>query len=87
MIACAAALAMLDAIENDKLLARAGVMGERIRTSLGALAKKVDRIGEVRGLGAMVAIELFKDASRAGAAVSPGRTGKWQARWQRAGTS
>ncbi len=62
-VACAAALAVLDVFEQEKLLVRASAMGERIRKSLGALAKKVDRIGEVRGLGAMVAMELFKDAS------------------------
>jgi 4-aminobutyrate aminotransferase/(S)-3-amino-2-methylpropionate transaminase len=62
-VACAAALAVLDAFEKEKLLERATAIGERIQASLTALAKKVDRIGEVRGLGAMVAMELFKDPS------------------------
>jgi 4-aminobutyrate aminotransferase/(S)-3-amino-2-methylpropionate transaminase len=62
-IACAAANAVLDVIEEEGLLARAESMGQRIRGRLEALQRRNDMpfVGEVRGLGAMVAMELVKD--------------------------
>ena len=60
-VACAAALAVLDVFEEEGLLERSAVIGERIQARLASLAGRVGRIGEVRGLGAMVAMELFKD--------------------------
>ena len=57
---CAAALAVLDVFEKDKLLERSRAVGERLTAGLQALAAKHTSIGDVRGLGAMVAIELFK---------------------------
>jgi 4-aminobutyrate aminotransferase/(S)-3-amino-2-methylpropionate transaminase len=59
-LACAAALAVLDAFEEERLLERALRLGERIKSRLQSLAGRFPAIGEVRGLGAMVAIELFK---------------------------
>jgi 4-aminobutyrate aminotransferase/(S)-3-amino-2-methylpropionate transaminase len=63
-IACAAALAVLDVIEEEGLLERSLHMGEHLKRRLGDLAGKVSCIGDVRGLGAMVAMELFKDEER-----------------------
>ncbi|MBB1073574.1 4-aminobutyrate--2-oxoglutarate transaminase [Rhodoferax sp. 4810] len=60
-VACAAALAVLDVFEKDQLLQRSQAMGTRLMTRLQALAAKDKRISEVRGLGAMVAIELCKN--------------------------
>ena len=60
-LGCAAALAVLDVFEQQDLLARSRTVGERLRTGLQALAAKHRAIGDVRGLGAMLAIELFKD--------------------------
>ncbi len=60
-LACAAALAVLEVFEEENLLARSNAMGERLKAGLNALAKDFKSIGDVRGLGAMVAIELFKD--------------------------
>jgi 4-aminobutyrate aminotransferase/(S)-3-amino-2-methylpropionate transaminase len=62
-IACAAANAVLDVIEEEGLLRRALEMGERITGRLEAMQKRNDMpfIGEVRGLGAMVGMELVKD--------------------------
>jgi 4-aminobutyrate aminotransferase/(S)-3-amino-2-methylpropionate transaminase len=62
-IACAAANAVLDVIEEERLLDRAEELGERIRARLEAMQRRNDMpfIGEVRGLGAMVAMELVKD--------------------------
>jgi 4-aminobutyrate aminotransferase/(S)-3-amino-2-methylpropionate transaminase len=62
-LACAAANAVLDVIEEEKLLARADELGQRITDRLTAMQKRNDMpfIGDVRGLGAMVAMELVKD--------------------------
>jgi len=60
-IGCAAALAVLDVIEEEHLVERAQVIGELITRRLTALAGRFPQIGEVRGLGAMVAMELVKD--------------------------
>jgi 4-aminobutyrate aminotransferase len=61
-ISIAAAHAVLDAIEKEDLCARAQRVGNRMRAHLDSLAKEVPNIGDVRGLGAMVAFELVKDA-------------------------
>src|SRR5271170_3745574 len=60
-ISIAAAHAVLDVIEAEGLCHRATAVGEKMRTRLQALAKELPCIGDVRGLGAMVAFELVKD--------------------------
>ncbi len=60
-VALAAALAVLDVFEEEELVARAGVVGERIRARMLGWQQKWPRIGDVRGLGAMLAIELVRD--------------------------
>jgi 4-aminobutyrate aminotransferase/(S)-3-amino-2-methylpropionate transaminase len=60
-LACASALAVLDVFENEGLVARAAAIGDRIRRGLLGLQARVPRIGDVRGLGAMLAIELVID--------------------------
>jgi 4-aminobutyrate aminotransferase/(S)-3-amino-2-methylpropionate transaminase len=57
-IACAAALAVIQMIEDEKLVERAAHVGRILFESLNALQKKYPIIGEVRGRGAMVAMEL-----------------------------
>jgi 4-aminobutyrate aminotransferase / (S)-3-amino-2-methylpropionate transaminase / 5-aminovalerate transaminase len=57
-LSCAAALASIETIESDGLLARAAAIGEVMTTRLGALAASHPAIGEVRGRGAMIAVEL-----------------------------
>jgi len=57
-IACAAALAVIQMIEEEKLVERAAHVGGILFESLNALQKKYPIIGEVRGRGAMVAMEL-----------------------------
>ena len=59
-MACAAALAVLEVFEKDKLLERSRNLGEHLMRRLQAMAAKDPRISEVRGLGAMVAVELCK---------------------------
>ncbi|MBA4215669.1 MAG: 4-aminobutyrate--2-oxoglutarate transaminase, partial [Polaromonas sp.] len=60
-MACAAALAVLDEFEKHDLLKRSRDVGARITASLQTLAKKHKCIADVRGLGAMVAMELCKN--------------------------
>ncbi|MFI5210323.1 MAG: 4-aminobutyrate--2-oxoglutarate transaminase [Gemmatimonadales bacterium] len=60
-LACAAALAVLDIMEREGLPERAARLGERITARFRSWEAKFDCIGDVRGLGAMVAIELVKD--------------------------
>jgi 4-aminobutyrate aminotransferase len=60
-ISIAAALAVLDVVESEDLCARATRVGQKMRSRLEALAKEMPLIGDVRGLGAMVALELVKD--------------------------
>ena len=60
-IACAAALAVLDVFEKENLLKRSRTLGAHMMDKLKGMATKDKRICDVRGLGAMVAIELCKD--------------------------
>jgi 4-aminobutyrate aminotransferase/(S)-3-amino-2-methylpropionate transaminase len=63
-LACAAALAVLDVIEEEGLLERSLHLGEHLQGRLREMAGRFTCIGDVRGLGAMVAMEFFKDAER-----------------------
>ena len=60
-ISIAAAHAVLDVVEAEGLCQRAVSVGDKMRTRLQALAKELPCIGDIRGLGAMVAFELVKD--------------------------
>ncbi|HEY1529331.1 MAG TPA: 4-aminobutyrate--2-oxoglutarate transaminase [Galbitalea sp.] len=57
-VSCAAAIAVFDEIDSQGLLGRATIIGELLRAELLELQKKYDIIGDVRGIGAMQAIEL-----------------------------
>ncbi len=57
-VACAAALATIDLIEQEGLVARAAALGDVLRARLDALAVDDPGIGDVRGRGLMQAIEL-----------------------------
>jgi 4-aminobutyrate aminotransferase len=59
----AAAHAVLDIIENEQLIERANTLGSRLRARLEALRPSFPTIAEVRGPGAMVAIELMHDGT------------------------
>lgn len=63
-VSCAAALATLEVIEQENLLARANVIGEAIRDRLGSLKNEFEQIGDVRGLGAMNAVEFVSPGSQ-----------------------
>lgn len=60
-IGCAAALAVLEVFEKEQLLNRAKALGAYMVEQLNAMAAKYPCVGDVRGLGAMVAVELFED--------------------------
>jgi 4-aminobutyrate aminotransferase/(S)-3-amino-2-methylpropionate transaminase len=62
-VACAAALEVIETIERDRLLERAERVGDDLRRGLEGIGKQFDLVGEVRGLGAMVAMELVDDPS------------------------
>jgi 4-aminobutyrate aminotransferase/(S)-3-amino-2-methylpropionate transaminase len=60
-VACAAALAVLDEVASEGFRSRAEDIGRRLRESLHGIASRVDAVGEVRGLGPMLALELVED--------------------------
>jgi 4-aminobutyrate aminotransferase / (S)-3-amino-2-methylpropionate transaminase / 5-aminovalerate transaminase len=60
-VACAAALANIATLEELDLLGRAKVIGEHVRTRFEGLRQKCRSVADVRGLGAMMAIELCVD--------------------------
>ena len=57
-LGCKAALAVLDIIDEENLNDRAEVIGQTIKTKMKSLANKYKQIGDIRGLGAMVAVEI-----------------------------
>ena len=59
-MACAAALATLETIETSNLIDRAQQIERLMKDRLGRLQADDDRIGDVRGRGAMIALELVK---------------------------
>ncbi|MES2103517.1 MAG: 4-aminobutyrate--2-oxoglutarate transaminase [Pseudomonadota bacterium] len=63
-LAIAAALAVLDIIKDEQLVARANALGNRLRQRLEALRSAVPQIADVRGPGAMVALEFFRPGTR-----------------------
>src|SRR5208337_619192 len=60
-VSCAAALAVLDIFRDEQVLARAEKQGALVRARLDAMREQFPFIGDVRGLGAMLAIELVRD--------------------------
>ena len=63
-LACAAGLAVLEIFEEEKILEKAVIQGEYLERELKALQADFPMIGDVRGLGAMMAIELVKDLEK-----------------------
>ncbi|MGS0676961.1 4-aminobutyrate--2-oxoglutarate transaminase [Shewanella sp. 0m-4] len=64
-LACAAALAVIEVFEEEKLLQRANALGAKLKASLKAMAEAHQQIVDVRGLGAMIAVELMQDGKPA----------------------
>jgi 4-aminobutyrate aminotransferase/(S)-3-amino-2-methylpropionate transaminase len=62
-VACAAALATIETIETDGMVARAREIETFMKERLGRMQADDDRIGDVRGRGAMIAVELVKSGT------------------------
>ncbi|MGW2327001.1 aspartate aminotransferase family protein [Streptomyces sp. NPDC001700] len=60
-VACAAAAATLDVVRDENLVANADAMGARLRSGLEDIAAKTPAIGDVRGLGLMLASEFVTE--------------------------
>ncbi|MFI0819447.1 aspartate aminotransferase family protein [Streptomyces sp. NPDC021098] len=60
-VACAAAAATLDVVRDENLVANADAMGGRLRSGLEDIAAKTPAIGDVRGLGLMLASEFVTE--------------------------
>ena len=69
-VACAAALAVLDELSSPGFRERADQIAALLRTRLDELAAKYELIGEVRGLGSMLALELVEQSGEASKAVT-----------------
>jgi 4-aminobutyrate aminotransferase len=76
-VACAAATVVLDSVGSSAFRARADALGREVRSRLEGLAAELECIGDVRGLGPMLAIELAADGAPAteltGAVVAAAR--------------
>jgi 4-aminobutyrate aminotransferase/(S)-3-amino-2-methylpropionate transaminase len=72
-VACAAALAVLDVFEEERLIERAQHLGDLVRPRLERLRERFPLVGDVRGLGPMLALELVRDRNTKEAA--PKETG------------
>ncbi len=79
-VACAAALAVLDVIEDERLMQRATTIGDRIKARVHQIADRNDTlpIGAIRGPGAMVGFEIFRE--RGGTEPDPEATRRVTAR-------
>jgi 4-aminobutyrate aminotransferase/(S)-3-amino-2-methylpropionate transaminase len=60
-LSCQAGLATIDLIDTNNLTNRANTIGDKMKQALSAMQEKYPIIGDVRGIGAFVAIELVKD--------------------------
>src|SRR4051812_48872805 len=63
-VAQAAALAVLDVIEDERLVERSAAIGETMRARMESWAARRPQIGDVRGLGAMLALELVDEGGK-----------------------
>jgi 4-aminobutyrate aminotransferase / (S)-3-amino-2-methylpropionate transaminase / 5-aminovalerate transaminase len=69
-LACVAAIEVLEEVRKPAFLARANEIGDTIRARLEALAARNSSIGEVRGLGPMLAFELTEQSAELASAVT-----------------
>jgi 4-aminobutyrate aminotransferase/(S)-3-amino-2-methylpropionate transaminase len=60
-ICCRAALAVMDVFQEENLLQQAGALGQKVRKRFDQFMEQFEIIGDVRGLGPMLALELVKD--------------------------
>ncbi|WP_228548315.1 4-aminobutyrate--2-oxoglutarate transaminase [Sporosarcina obsidiansis] len=62
-VACAAALAVIDIIEEEDLLTKSETLGQKLEDKLNELAEKHSFVGDIRRLGSMVAVEIVESRS------------------------
>jgi 4-aminobutyrate aminotransferase-like enzyme len=62
-VACAAAAVVLDTVATPAFRSRAEQLGRTLRARLDALAAELDCVGDVRGVGPMLALELVQDGA------------------------
>jgi len=79
VVACAAANATLDVIENERLVDNARERGEQFLAGLRSIARKYRSVGDVRGLGLMLALEFVRPGERDGRVPNPELTKRVQA--------
>jgi 4-aminobutyrate aminotransferase/(S)-3-amino-2-methylpropionate transaminase len=70
-VALAAALAVLEVFEEERLVERAALVGDTIRARMLGWKERWPQVGDVRGLGAMLALELVEDAGTKAPAAGP----------------
>jgi 4-aminobutyrate aminotransferase-like enzyme len=63
-VSCAAALANFEVMQEERLPENAAARGEQLMTALGPLANELTLVGEVRGRGLMIGLELVRDADK-----------------------
>ena len=63
-VACAAALGVFEEIETGQLISRARAIGQEMTQQLRTIAATTDIVGEIRGRGAMIAVELVQPGTR-----------------------
>ena len=62
-VSCSAALAAIKFMESNDLATRGGSIGDAVRKKFLEISEKQSSVGEVRGLGAMMAMEIVEDRS------------------------
>jgi 4-aminobutyrate aminotransferase / (S)-3-amino-2-methylpropionate transaminase / 5-aminovalerate transaminase len=62
-VGCAAALAVIDVFEQENLLEKSEILGNKLEVKLKELAEKHEYVGDIRRLGAMVGCEIVEDRS------------------------
>jgi 4-aminobutyrate aminotransferase/(S)-3-amino-2-methylpropionate transaminase len=67
-LACRAALAVLDVFEKENMLQKAEALGKKLKARFEKWQKEFDIIGEIRGIGAMLGLELIKGQNKEPAA-------------------
>ncbi|MEM0341270.1 MAG: aminotransferase class III-fold pyridoxal phosphate-dependent enzyme [Desulfurococcus sp.] len=78
-VASAAALAVIEYIEENNLLERARILGEHVVNELKGLMKEHELIGDVRGKGLMIGVDLVKDRETRERAVTEAKKVVWRA--------
>lgn len=61
LLSCAAGLAVIEVFEQENLLSRAQLLGNQLIERCRALQNEVEEVGDVRGLGAMIGVEIVRD--------------------------